>query len=140
MADLAIGTADWWLHRLVERLMLRQPRYTMLYKYFSGDHPLPPGDQRYSQFLRDLMKMSQTNYVGLAIRAVTERMRVKDFKFGNTDNVDEDARSIWQANHMDLQSSISINDGAVFGETYAMVLEPDENDPNNLPRITIEDP
>ncbi len=140
MSNLEIGTPDWWLHRLIERLMTRQNRYQKLYNYAAGHHPLPPGDQRYAKFLRELMVMSQTNYVGLAIRAVTERMRVKDFKFGDAENVDTDAREFWQSNHMDLQSSVAINDAATFGEPYGMVLPPDPNDPNRIPRITIEDP
>lgn len=140
MAEIDIGSPDWWLHRLVERLMIRQLRYNMLYKYATGDHPTPPGDEKYAKFLKKLILMAQTNYVGLAIRAVVERMRVKDFRFGQSDSVDEDARRLWMFNHMELQSTIAINDGATFGESYTMVSPPDPNDSNGLPIITVEDP
>lgn len=137
MASLPVGSSDWWLHRLVERLMLRQNRYDLLYRYASGDHPTPPGDEKYADFLKDLIRMAQTNYVGLAIRAVTERMRVKDFKFGEQENVDEDARNLWQFNHMELQSTIAITDAATLGESYTMVTRPSLSQP---PVITVEDP
>lgn len=141
MADVPIGTPDWWLHRLVERLMSRQDRYTALYRYSVGEHPTPPGDEDYADILRDLIRFARTNYVGLAIRATTERMRVKDFKFGtDNENVDEDAKKFWVANNMDLLSSVGINDAATFGESYAMVSPPDENDKNKIPIITMEDP
>lgn len=132
-----VGSPDWWLARLMQKLGQRQDRYEKLEKYARGDHPLPDGDRRYVRALRDLQDKAKTNYISLILRAVTQRMRVKEFKFAG--EVDEDAARFWKSNSMELQSAIAINDAAKFGETYALVSPPDE-DSNGVPIITIEDP
>jgi hypothetical protein len=131
------GSPDFWLQRLLQCLGEKQDRTEELDKYARGEHPPPDGDQRYVKALKELQQRATTNYVGLVLKAVTQRMRVKEFKFNG--EVDEDAGRIWKANHMELQSAIAINDAAKFSESYALVSPPDDEDPD-IPIITIEDP
>lgn len=119
------GTPEWWLARLVNRLMIRQQHYAKLRDYAEGRHPLPTGDARYVRALQEVQRKSRTNYINLVIQAVTERMRVRAFRFGPDGKADPDAKRIWFANNGALLSSICIKDAAIFGHCYALVSPPD---------------
>jgi len=136
VADLEVGSRDWWLDRLSRRLADRQERYRKRNDWAIGNHPLPDGDQRYVKALRQLQKQAQTNYVGLAINAVTQRMKVRGLKIRG--EVDEDAKKLWKANEMEYQAPIAIHDAARLSDTYGLVSPPDDD--SGIPIITIEDP
>src|SRR5690554_6081480 len=111
MVDVAPGSPDFWLGRLMHRLGERQDRFAKLDRYARGEHDVPDGDRRYVRALSDLQKKAKTNYIGLVLKAVTQRMRVKEFKFQG--EVDQDAGRFWKANHMELQSAIAIADAEI---------------------------
>lgn len=137
---MAVDVNDplFWVDRLSQRLMARQSKYKRNYNYAKGDHPLPSGDRRYARVLRELQQKALTNYVGLAIKATTERMAVRGFRFGDPKELDQEAREIWDYNNMALQSVRAIKDAATLADTYALVSPPEE--PGGMPVITIEDP
>lgn len=133
-----MGSPRWYLERLTRRLLGRQTRYDKLERYALGDHPYPNGDKRYVVALRDLQRKARTNYCGLVISAVTERMKPLGFQFGPEEQIDEEAQSIWNYNDMDYQSQIIINTAATFGDAYVLVAPPIEED--GEPIISAEDP
>lgn len=132
------GTPDWWLRILATELSARQGRYDYLLDYDEGRHPVPNGDHRFVKALRDLQEKAQTNYVSLAHTAITSRLRVKGFRFGAEGQHDPDAQRIWDANNMQLQSTVAITDACRLGEVYGLVSPPDPE--TGQPVITIEDP
>lgn len=132
------GTADWFVDRLVRKIMDRQDRYDTLERYMTGDHPLPQGDQRYVKALKELQRKARTNYFGLVTMAPVERMQVLGFRFGSTEGSDSDAARLWQANDMDYQSNLLHLSASVFGDSYVMVSPPEGGE--GLPVITVEDP
>lgn len=132
------GTPDWWRHRLVQKLTDRQARYDQLEDYHLGNHPLPPGDANLLKDLRRFQQMARTNYVSLINTAPVGRMKVRGFQFGEDDAVDEDAKMIWAANDMDLQSKKLHSAAAVFGDVYVLVGPKDEE--TGFPTMTVEDP
>lgn len=125
-----------YLHRLIQRLMMKQDQYQVREDYAVGNHPLPEGDPRYVKALEQLQKKAITNYVGLANKAVVDGMTVRGFKFSG--KVDEDANKIWQANNMDLQSQVAIGKAAQLSDVYAMVTTAKAD--GDEPHISIEDP
>lgn len=131
------GTPEWWLFHLVTRLLDQQERYDILEKYYLGEHPLPPIDPRYKNSMKRQLQMAQTNYVALVANAPVERMKVKGFKFGEGD-ADEDAKMVWAANDMDLQSNRLHYASSIFGDSYACVGEIDEE--TGFPTIAVLDP
>jgi hypothetical protein len=135
------GSPEFWLYRLAQGLIDRQPRYALLERYVIGNHPIPYGDQRYVKALRELQEKAKTNYVGLVTNAPCERMEVVGFRFGDNpdDSADDDANKMWQANDMDLMSVIAHTTAATFSRCYVLVSPPDESDPK-VPIISIEDP
>lgn len=146
MADLNTGASVpgspfWWLERLVNQILTRQPYLDERQNYVLGMHPYPSGDRKYMRALRDLQKVSRTNYCGLVTSAKAERMRVRGFRFGDAGTVDEDAQSIWNSNDMDYQSAKIHKWAAMYGLAYALVTPPDPLDPDaKYPVITAEDP
>lgn len=134
------GTPWWWLDRLILRLMDRMARFDTLEDYALGYHPLPNVDYRYVKALKDLQKKARTNYCELVIRAVTDRMKVKGFRFGPQGPADQEAKEIWDFNEMDYQSPLNLNLAATFGFCYALVSPADPDIPNSKPNICIEDP
>lgn len=127
-----------WVHRFSQRLMARQERYQKNEDYAIGNHPLPQGDPRFVKELQKIQKKARTNYVGLANKAVTDRMQIKGFRFGDPKKLDPDARRFWEANNMAIQANVAIKQAAKLGDVYAMVSPPREE--GGDPIITIEDP
>lgn len=139
MATLALLLDDpdgYYLHRLTQRLMHRQKAYEVREAYASGDHPLPTTDPRYQHALKELQRKARTNYIALAQAAVSDRMRVRAFKFKG--ELDEDAMKIWKANNMAMNSTIAISTAAKLSDVYALISPPKEE--GGLPVISIEDP
>lgn len=132
------GSPRWYLSRLSRRLLGRQWRYDRLERYALGLHDLPNGDKRYVEALRELQLKCITNYCALVGPAVTQRMKVIGFQFGPEQQVDEDAKKIWNYNDMDYQSPLILNTACTFGDTYVLVSPPIE--PDGEPVVTAEDP
>lgn len=130
-----LNDPPFYLHRLIQRLMHKQEDYQRREDYVVGNHPLPEGDPRYVKALRDLQLKSKTNYIALAHKAVTDRMRVRAFKFSG--EIDKDAMRIWKANNMALQSQVAVGKAADLSDIYALVSPPEDD---GEPIITIEDP
>jgi len=140
MADLVQGTPQWWLERLVTRLESRRARYDRLEKYESGDHTLPEGDERARDLFKAFQKKARTNYCGLVIASVSERLHVTGFRTGgeSSNDVDREAWRIWQANHLDADSELVHDDALTLSDTYVIV-GPNPADPPT-PIITAESP
>lgn len=137
------GSPDWWMHRLVQRLIDRQYRYDYLEAYHTGNHPLPDGDKRYVKALASMQRKARTNIVGMINKTPPERMRLLHFRIGKTDSPsDELATKIWSANNMDYQAPIVHQTASALGDDYVMVSPPAKGGPldTGMPIFTAEDP
>lgn len=136
------GSPGWWLQRLGDRLRTFIPVVDVLERYYVGDHPLPVGDRSRSRLYRELQKRARSNYTGLVVESVKERLHVDGFSSGGTDTQDAAAWAIWQANGLDADSAIAHQTALFAGRSYAIV-GPDPNASNSnpgTPLITVEDP
>lgn len=137
------GQPVWFLARLANELMTRQPVLIKRGRYSEGYHDLPTGDRRYMRALMEFRDQATTNYYGMIARAPVERMSVTGFRFGPVGTADEDAQSIWAYNDMDLESYKIHYRAAKYGLAYALVSPPDEEPDGSRapwPTITAEDP
>jgi len=134
------GTPEWWLNRLVQRLVDRQSRYDVLEAYVEGNHPLPDGDERYVVALKSMQRKARTNYIGMVTRTPVERMTIKAIRVAG--EIDDDAAQVWSSNNMDYQSPIVHLTAASLGDNYILVSPADPNNlfSPNVPLITAEDP
>lgn len=91
--------------------------------------------------MRDLL--AQVGYPRLYVNALAERLDVEGFRLPNTDEADEELWSWWQANDLDVESSLGHTEAFVHGRSYVTVAAPDENDPGidpSIPIIRVESP
>lgn len=114
-------TLEWWLDRGIAAIQSKQGILRTRERYVQGDHPLPNGDPRYVRALRDFQQKAQTNYIGMVVGAITQRMSVNGFRFGQGEASNPEARANWMYNDMDSQLEGFIWDCATFGEGYLLV-------------------
>lgn len=129
-----------WLATLEPRLHARWDSWSVYDAYYEGDH-------QFSSWLRSVQRMFTgtvlgnllngltNNYMALVVDSAAERLRVQGFRFGDSEDADKDAWSIWQANGLDGQSNMVHTESIKLGEAYWMVT------PNgDSPLITAEHP
>lgn len=142
-ADIAVNSPLWWIKRLDTKLASRRPRYDKLERYFSGDHPLPEGDQRCREMFKAFQRKARTNYMRLVAMSPAERMQLVGFRTGGSDTTeqnDTEAWDIWQANHLDADSSMTHQAALVFSDAYVIVGPGEGDGKERMPLITTEDP
>jgi hypothetical protein len=141
MADPAPQSPEWWLKKQLAELSARQQDMQRMSNYYDGHHPLPfltkAHDAKMHNEFRQLLDDSQSNFMGLVVDAVEERLHVEGFRLSASADETADKRSweIWQANNMDAESSTAINEALVKGVSYISVWEGDEH-----PTLAVEDP
>lgn len=137
---MADSSAAYWLAILEPRLHARWDQWSVYDAYYEGDH-------RFSQWLRsvqrtfsgtvlgNLLNGLTDNYMPLVVDSAAERLRVQGFRFGDSEDADNEAWDIWQANGLDGQSNMVHTESIKLGEAYWMVT------PNgDEPLITAEHP
>ncbi len=134
----------WWLNRLSTRLRLQLAGMNLLESYYIGEHPLPRGDRDRARIYRDFQRRARSNYTGLVVESVKERLHVDGFRAGGTatDTQDKDAWRIWQANSLDSDSGMVHQQALTMGRSYVIVgADPQAKDSDpGTPVITAEDP
>lgn len=115
----------------------RAPQVRALEDYREGNHPLPPfvQDTGLTKAYRTLMQLSGSNWPGLIIGSVEERLEVQGVRFGD-EEADQDAWAIWQANGLDAESSMLHDSTLTAGRGYAIIWGDGATDPQ--PRVTLE--
>lgn len=115
------GTPEWWMTRLLYRLMDRQYRYDVLESYVEGNHPLPDGDERFIKAFKSLQQKARTNYIGLITTTPVERMKIKNFTING--EIDEEVSQWWDECRGDFQSPIVHMTAASLGNCFVKVVE-----------------
>lgn len=139
-AVLTPGSNRYWLQRLGTQLENSRPSLDLLARYRVGDHPLPEGHERAKSAFRQLQHKARSNYTGLVVESVKERMTPIGFRTGGmgTTASDTEARLDWQANSLDAECGIVHDQALTFGRSYVIV---GPRDPiTDRPVITSEDP
>lgn len=120
--DASPDTPGFWLLRLGQKLADDQARMERLDAYFRGDHPLPEGHERRRGLFRHLQQKARSNYVGLVVEAVRERLHVEGFRAGG-DGAEQDkqAWADWQGASLDADSGLVHLDALIFARSYVLV-------------------
>ena len=134
------GSPEWWVARLSKKLADRRKRYRMLECYASGDHPLPEGDERARDLFRRFQRKARTNYCGLVVSSVRERLTITGFRSGGAQApaLDDEMWRIFQANHLDADSNLIHDATLTYSDSYVLV-SPNPDD-EKTPIITAESP
>lgn len=129
----------WWLIRLGKKLAADQPRCEALDNWRNGESELPHGNKKMREAYRRLQRIARTNFAGLVIESVLERMKVIAFRVGaDSTATDKKAWAWWQANSLDADSGIVHRAAVTMSRAYVSV----GDDPDNpgQPLVTGEDP
>jgi len=80
---------------------LRYPQWLFLDSYYYGNPPLPRDPHRLTDKYREMLQMSRSNWIGLVVNVVNERLRIKSIRSTSNPVQDKKAWSWWTANNMD---------------------------------------
>lgn len=129
MAD-TVGSPLWWVKRLYKKLQDRRRFIERMDDYYRGEPPVPwLPDQARDTFNR-LLKLTKSNYMGLVVDAMVERMQIEGFRIGNSPAADKPTWALWQRNNFDNDSDQLILEAAKSGWAY-MLVAPDPADDSN---------
>lgn len=124
--------------RYSDALTVRAAEAKTLDDYREGIFPPPPfvQDTGLTRAYRMLMELSGSNWPGLIVSAVEERLEVQGIRFGDSTQDDEEAWELWQENGLDAESSMFHDSILTTGRGFAVVWGDGSADPN--PRVTLE--
>jgi hypothetical protein len=140
----ATMTPEWWLSQLEAKLADRQTDMQLMNDFYTGQHPLPFVTKAHLPKIRnefrELLQDSRSNFTGLVVDAVEERLRVEGIRLSASSDEQTDKASwdTWQANQMDSESQIAFVEALVKGVSYLSVWSPDDR--SSYASIAVEDP
>jgi len=124
------------LRKLHAELVHRRPAITKANDYYDGAHNLAFAGQKFLEAFGGLFGAFADNWCGVVANAVEERLEVQGFRVSSTAaGADDQAKRIWEANELDLQSSIGHLDGLVSGAFYVTTWQGAADD---VPEITVD--
>jgi Phage portal protein, SPP1 Gp6-like len=140
MEPLVPLTPNWWVSRLYKQLMDRKKFIDYFGRYYEGDFDLPWLAPQAQPEFRRILRMTNSNYMGLVVDAMVERMNLIGFRRASQTegSADKDLWRIWQYNRMDGFYDQGLLEAAIGGCFYLLVA-PNPKDEKN-PFIWAEHP
>lgn len=130
-----IYSPEWWLDRLLRRLLGRVDACIRFHDFYEGRQPLAFASDKFVTEYGARVGKFPANFMPLVVDAERERLIVDGFRFGTKPESDRGVWKIWQQNQLDAESQIAHEIALSKGIVYAAV------DPTaDGPSITIEDP
>lgn len=130
---------EWWLDTLFKALCKQRERFEYFDSYYRGvPKRMPWLPEQAERDLRRLIDLTRSNYMGLVVDSMVERMQIEGFRINGAAEADKRTWEIWQENGMDSGSDQLILESAIAGKGYAMVT-PNADKPAQ-PYITPEHP
>lgn len=133
--DLPPQSPQWWVSRLFKQLATEQPQMARMDAYYRGDHPLPWLPSQARDEFRRILSMTRSNYMGLVVDAMVERIQVEGFRVGEDAEADDDTWAIWQANNLDADSDSALLEAAINRRSCLLVTPT-----SGMPLVTVEHP
>lgn len=140
MAEFDPESPLWWVSRLYGQLMLRNERTKRYARYYKGQFDLPWLPEQAEDEFRRILNMTGSNYMGLVVDAMVERMNLIGFRRDDSEDgtADLDMWRIWTYNNLDSHHDQGMLEAAIHCAFY-YIIEPNRKDPKN-PFIGIEHP
>lgn len=134
---LVVGSPEWWMKRLYDRLLAHRGEVEFYTAYYEGDHPLPWLAPQARDEFRRLVRMTRSNYMGLVPDTYAEGISVEGFRLGD-EGADRDLWRIWQTNNLDSDADQAFLEALIGGRSYLLV-GPNPDD-RSTPNIWVEHP
>jgi len=136
-APVVVGSPEWWLERLLPRLVKQASYCRDHWAYYEGDQPLAFASEKFEAAYGRRYRGLPANFMPLVVEAEKERLIVQGFRFGDALAADKSAWQIWQRNNLDAESQIAHELTLAKGASYTLVTpQPGAS----APLVTIEDP
>lgn len=135
-AALKPGTNEWWLKRLGARLSDRQAKMKEYDDYYSGKQKLAFASEKFVNTFGDRFPAFSSNFMALVVDSHKERLHVQGFRFGQTQDSDDDIWRWWNENHLDAGSQVCHQESLIMGISYVLVWP----NADGVPEATIESP
>lgn len=113
------------------------PEYIIYDRYYRGNPPLAQEPLRLTQKYKELLHMGVSNWLGLVVDVVDERLVISSVRSTEDSMQDKTAWRWWQSNNMDGVSAQIHNAALRYGLCYASVWPIDGKD---YPKIMGESP
>jgi hypothetical protein len=125
-----------WRDELSKELVHEAGEVQTRRRWRDGPHPWPTPPTALRAVMTRLCELAETNLCGLAVDAVSERLAVAGMRvFGDGRDAELWSR-IWQANHLDADSTDAHREALTTESAYVLVTHRDGADP----LITVEEP
>lgn len=108
-------------HEMADDFALNYPHWALLDAYYRGEPPLPQDPKRLTKKFRELHEMSRSNWCGLVVDVVNERLKIGSVRSTRNAVQDKDAWAWWQANNMDGVSPQIHVSALKYGMCYVSV-------------------
>ena len=130
----------WYLHKLMDRLHVRQADLNRLDRYYRGEPDLPWVPERMQDTTHNFLRKARANWASLIVEATRERMVPVGFRTGAVDDGlgDDEAWRIWQSNNLDADAQLVHRAKMSMRDAYVIVGSVDPS--TGYPVITPEDP
>lgn len=134
-APVELYSPEWWVRRLITRLINRAKVCQGFHDFYEGRQPLAFASDKFIEAYGARVRGFVANFMPLVVDAERERLIVDGFRFGSSPDSDKGVWRIWQQNQLDAESQIAHEIALSKGVAYIAV------DPtSDGPSITIEDP
>lgn len=115
----------WWVKRLFQQLQEQRAHFDLMDSYYRGEPgKLPWLPEQARDEFRRLLALTKSNYMGLVVDSMVERMQVEGFRVGNAPDADRPTWDIWQANNLDAGSDQVLLEAAIGGSSFFLVAPP----------------
>jgi hypothetical protein len=116
------GSPQWWMKSLYDALLRQRRHFDVMDAYYRGEpQRIPWMPEQAQKDLTRLIDLTRSNYMGLVIDSMVERMQVEGFRLGGAATGDAKTWEIWQFNNMDSGSDQLLLESAIGGRGYALV-------------------
>jgi hypothetical protein len=109
------------VHELVCEYALLYPEFLLLENYYRGNPPLVREPRRLTSKYRELLRMGVSNWLGLVVDVVDERLQIASIGSSGNPTQDPVAWSWWQRNNMDGISQRVHTAALTYGVSYVSV-------------------
>lgn len=124
-------------HDMVVEFAECYPHFDLLQRYYDGNPPLAREPKRLTDRYQELLVMARSNWLGLVVDVVDERLQIGSIASTANPTQDDQAWKWWQANDMDGMS-MQIHQAALkYGLAYVSVWP---GGPRGGPKIMGESP
>lgn len=125
---------------IFDAIKAKRPRYTLMYHYYEGLHPLRYSTERLKKAFEKIDTYFSINWIGVIIESVTDRLILKGFDISDNDSADDVIDELFKQYDLQLVADDVHEAAEVTGEAFVIALQSEDADNENPLDIYFNDP